>query len=342
MDDFYQAFENKFRGDRELIKNRLSVYLHFIQPLKSLYPDSPVIDLGCGRGEWLELLGEYGGFTPRGVDLSAAMLNNAKVQGLLVEQQDALVCLKALPDGSQSIVSGFHIAEHLEFIELQTLVGEAHRVLKPGGLLILETPNPENIIVGTTSFYMDPTHLQPLPPDLLEFLAAYAGFCRVKIIRLQEPYNLDRHGQVTLLNVLDGVSPDYAVVAQKQADSTSLALFDQPFDDDYGLTLSALATRFNLEQSSRSAQADERYQEISHTNRELAEGHSHLAENYSHLVEQLHRLDESHQGLMRRLQYLENQTVAALTREADLLSSKSWRYTQILRRIANWFRTEDK
>jgi|AZIJ01.1.fsa_nt_gi O-antigen chain-terminating methyltransferase len=328
MDDFYQAFENKFRGDRELIKNRLSVYLRFIQPLKSLYPDSPVIDLGCGRGEWLELLGEYGGFTPRGVDLSEAMLDNAKAQGLVVEQQDALVCLKALPDGSQSIVSGFHIAEHLVFAELQTLVSEAHRVLRPGGLLILETPNPENIIVGTTDFYRDPTHLQPLPPDLLEFLAAYAGFCRGKIIRLQEPYDLERHGQVTLLNVLDGVSPDYAVVAQKQADSTTLALFDPPFDDSYGLTLSALATRFNQEQNNRVAQVDARY-------RELAEGHGHLSE-------QLHRLDESHQGLVLRLQDLEQQTIAALAREADMLSSKSWRYTQVLRRIANWFRARDK
>jgi O-antigen chain-terminating methyltransferase len=333
--DFYQAFENKFRGDRQLIKNRLSVYLPFIQPLKNLYPDGPVIDLGCGRGEWLELLDENGGFTPRGVDLSETMLANAKAQGLLVDKKDALVCLKELPEGSQSIVSGFHIAEHLEFTELQMLVGEAHRVLKPGGLLILETPNPENIIVSTTGFYMDPTHLQPLPPDLLEFLATYEGFGRTKIIRLQEPYDLERHGRVTLLNVLDGVSPDYAVVAQKQADTTVLAFFDQPFEGNYGLTLSALATRYSLEQSKTVAQGDERYQEISNTSRELAEGHSHLAE-------QLHLLEESHQGLVLRLQQLENQTIAALAREADLLSSKSWRYTQILRRIANWFRAGGK
>jgi O-antigen chain-terminating methyltransferase len=339
VDNFYQAFENKFRGGRQLIKNRLSVYLPFIEPLKSLYSNSSVIDLGCGRGEWLELLGECGGFSPRGVDLSEAMLANAKVHGLSVDQQDALACLKALPESSQSIVSGFHIAEHLEFTELQALVGEAYRVLKPGGLLILETPNPENIIVGTTSFYMDPTHLQPLPPDLLEFLVSYTGFSRTKIIRLQEPYDLKRHGRVTLLNVLDGVSPDYAVVAQKQADSTALKLFDRPFDDSYGLTLSALATRFSLEQSNAATQADERYQEITHANRELAEAHSHL---HSHLTEQLHRLEKNNQGLEQRLQALEDQTLAALAREADLLSSKSWRYTQVLRRIANCFRAGDK
>lgn len=331
MDNFYQAFENKFRGDRQLIKDRLRAYLPIIQPLKNLYPGGPAIDLGCGRGEWLELLGEYEGFTPRGVDLSEAMLTSAKAQGLSVNKQDALVCLKELPDASQSIVSGFHIAEHLEFTQLQALVKEAHRVLKPGGLLILETPNPENIIVGTVDFYMDPTHLQPLPPNLLEFLATYTGFCRTTIMRLQEPYDLARHGQVTLLNVLDGVSPDYAVLAQKQADSAVLALFDPSFQDSYGLNLSDLASKYNLQRSSWVAQADERYQEINNANRELIEAHRQFAESH-------HRLEENYQDLAARLQQLEEQTLAALAREADLLSSKSWRYTQALRGIANWFR----
>ena len=342
MDDFYQAFENKFRGDRQLIKNRLSVYLPFIQPLKSLYIEGSVIDLGCGRGEWLELLGEYGGFAPRGVDLDEAMLASAKAQGVLVDKQDALVCLKKLDDSSQSIVSGFHIAEHLTFADLQVLVMEAYRVLKPGGLLILETPNPENIIVGTVGFYMDPTHLHPLPPNLLEFLAAYTGFCRTKIIRLQEPYDLARHGQVTLLNVLDGVSPDYAIVTQKQADSAVLALFDQPFEGNYGLTLSALATRYNLEQSNKVVQADERYEEITNASRELSENHRQHAENQRLLDERHHVLEESHYGLVLRLEQLEEQTLAALAREEDMLSSKSWRYTWILRRIASWFRAGGK
>ncbi len=342
MDNFYQAFENKFRGDRQLIKDRLRVYLSIIQPLKNLYPGGPAIDLGCGRGEWLELLGEYEGFTPCGVDLSEAMLTNARAQGLSVDKQDALVCLKELPDASQSIVSGFHIAEHLEFTELQALVKEAHRVLKPGGLLILETPNPENIIVGTVDFYMDPTHLQPLPPNLLEFLAIYTGFCRTKIIRLQEPYDLARHGQVTLLNVLDGVSPDYAVVAQKQADAAVLTLFDPSFEGGYGLTLVDLASKYNLQQTNRMAEADERYQEIINASRELSESHRQLGESHNQLDERHHRLEENHQGLALRLQQLEEQTLAALAREADLLSSKSWRYTQALRRIANWFRAGGK
>ena len=360
MDNFYQAFENKFRGDRQIIKNRLSVYLPIIQPLKGLYPDGSVIDLGCGRGEWLELLGEEPGFTSRGVDLSEAMLASAKALGLSVDKQDALVCLKELPAESQSIVSGFHIAEHLDFTVLQGLVKEAHRVLKPGGLLILETPNPENIIVGTVDFYMDPTHHHPLPPNLLEFLATYTGFCRTKIMRLQEPYDLSRHGEVTLLNILDGVSPDYAVVAQKQADSAVLSVFDQAFDTPYGLTLSDLAIRYNLQQSHKLAETEARYQEITRANRELSDSHRQLSQSYGQLDEshkqlveshkQLveshgqrhHSLEEHHQNLVGRLLRLEEQTVAALTREAELLSSKSWRYTQALRRVANWFRAGGK
>ena len=340
MDDFYQAFENKFRGGRQLIKDRLSVYLPIIQPLKNIYPGGSVIDLGCGRGEWLELLDQYEGFTARGVDLNEAMLASAK--GLSVVQQDALVYLKKLPDDSQAIVSGFHIAEHLEFAELQILVKEAHRVLKPGGLLILETPNPENIIVGTVDFYMDPTHLQPLPPNLLEFLATYVGFFRTKIIRLQEPYDLTRHGRVTLLNVFDGASPDYAVVAQKQADSTVLTLFDKSFEDSFGLTLSDLAAKYNLQQICRMAEEDERYEKATNTSRMLSESHRQLSQSHGLLGERCHLLEENNHNLAARLDQLEEQTVAALEREADLLSSKSWRYTQVLRRIANCFRAGHK
>jgi SAM-dependent methyltransferase len=243
-DDFYRAFEERHRGSRELIKSRQRVYLPFIEPLLFLYEGAKAIDLGCGRGEWLELIKEAG-FDAHGVDLDDGMLEACRELGLNVATKDAISALKELPDESQIIVSGFHIAEHIHFSDLQLLVQDALRVLKPGGLLILETPNPENIIVGTVNFYLDPTHQRPLPPELLYFLPEYYGFSRVKLIRLQEDKVLAVSEKITLHDVLGGVSPDYAVVAQKSAEGSLLACNSDAFAQEYGLTLGSLAEKFN-------------------------------------------------------------------------------------------------
>ena len=185
---FYRAFEDRFRGSREVIKSRLTVYLPFIEPLQEIYDVCRATDLGCGRGEWLELITEAG-VTAHGVDLDDGMLAACRERNLSVETGDAISFLKSLPDQSQAIISGFHIIEHIAFSDLRVLVQEAFRVLKPAGLLILETPNPENIVVSSTSFHLDPSHIKPIPPQLLAFLTEYYGFYRNKILRLQEPFN---------------------------------------------------------------------------------------------------------------------------------------------------------
>jgi O-antigen chain-terminating methyltransferase len=259
-DLFYRAFENRHRGPRELVKSRQRVYLPFIAPLIELSENPKAIDLGCGRGEWLELLKEAG-IDGHGVDLDDGMLAACRDAGLSVATQDALSALKLLPDESQTVVSGFHIAEHISFSELQSLHCEALRVLVPGGLLILETPNPENIMTATVNFYVDPTHQRPIPSQLLSFLSEYHGFQRVKVIRLQEDKALANTESVTLADVLGGVSPDYAVVAQKSADSLLLKCTSAAFDREYGLTLGALVGKFDQqarEIKSRAAQAESR------------------------------------------------------------------------------------
>jgi SAM-dependent methyltransferase len=255
-DGFYRAFEEKYRGSRELIMSRLRVYLPFIEPLLGLYEETQGIDLGCGRGEWLELL-EGAGFQACGVDVDAGMLAVCHERGLNVETKDAIEALKGLPDASQVVVSGFHIIEHLSFSELKVLVQEALRVLKPAGLLILETPNPENLVVGTANFYFDPTHQRPIPPQLLSFLPEYFGFSRVKVIRLQESTDLALGNELRLMDVLDGVSPDYAVIAQKAAKPEVMAATDAAFEINYGYNLEDLATRFsqNLEKRVNRAEA---------------------------------------------------------------------------------------
>lgn len=247
---FYRAFEDKLRGSRQLIKSRLSVYLPFINAVKELYPDSQAVDLGCGRGEWLELLGENG-IPARGVDLDDEMLRACREIGLDVVTGDALEYLKSVPDESLIVVSAFHLVEHIPFEVLQNLVIESLRVLKPGGLIILETPNPENIVVGTTNFYLDPTHICPIPPALLAFVPEFHGFARVKTVRLQEAAELVDNTDISLLDVLQGVSPDYSVVAQKSAHVDIMVATGQPFDKEYGLTLHNLATVYDRKQEAR-------------------------------------------------------------------------------------------
>lgn len=241
---FYRAFEDEHRGSRDVIKERQRVYLPFIQPLNELYPNSEAIDLGCGRGEWLELLNETG-FQAQGVDLDDGMLAVCRERGLRVQTKDAIAGLKECADQSQSVVSGFHLAEHIPFEVLQTLVSESLRVLKPGGILILETPNPENIVVGTANFYLDPTHKQPIPPLLLSFLAEHLGFAQVKVIRLQGPVDLAGGRKLSIHDVLGGVSPDYAIVAQKSASEDILRQLSWAFKPEYGVTLGMLAGAYD-------------------------------------------------------------------------------------------------
>lgn len=243
-DNFYRAFEDKYRGSRELILSRLQAYLVFISPLKEIYPAPSAIDLGCGRGEWLELL-LHEGFLSRGVDQDEGMLQGCVERNLQADKADILEYLSSLSDDSQTIVSAFHVVEHISFDQLRILVSEALRVLKPGGLLIMETPNPENIAVATRNFYLDPTHQRPIPPQLLSFLPEYAGFFRTKILRLQECKALSENKSPTLNDVFEGVSPDYAVVAQKAAPVKTLELFDQAFNQEYGLELKTLAERYD-------------------------------------------------------------------------------------------------
>lgn len=244
---FYRAFEERFYASRSVIKGMREQYLPFVTPLTTVYPGAPTFDIGCGRGEWLELM-QASGFQPFGVDLDEGMLQACHELGLPAQQGDAIEYLQTLGDASQAIVSAFHVVEHISFEQLQTLVTQALRVLKPGGLLIMETPNPENIVVATHNFYLDPTHQRPLPPMLLGFLPEFHGFSRVATLRLQESPDIHTRTDIRLIDVLNSVSPDYAVVAQKAAEPAVMQPLDDAFSMHYGLDLHALANRFDQRQ----------------------------------------------------------------------------------------------
>jgi O-antigen chain-terminating methyltransferase len=160
----------------------------------------PVLDLGCGRGEWLELLGDHD-LCARGVDCNGVFLEQCRQRGLGVSAGDALEHLSGLPDRSVGAVTAFHLIEHLPFLTLLEFLDEVVRVLKPGGLALFETPNPENLLVGSCFFYIDPTHQHPLFGPTLQFLAEQRGLVRVAV----RPMN--QH----LLAPLYGTDPDQLV-----------------------------------------------------------------------------------------------------------------------------------
>ena len=318
INNFYRSFEDKYRGSREVIKARLEVYIPFIETMKLTQDRPKVIDLGCGRGEWLELLIEND-CDVIGVDLDEGMLQDCIQRGFNVKQQDAIEELKSMNDNSVSIVTGFHIVEHLPFEIIQILVQEALRVLVPGGLLILETPNPENLKVASEYFYMDPTHTKPIPSNLLSFLTEHYGFTRTKVIRLQESKSLVNNENIYLKDVIDGVSPDYSIIAQKEANKDILDQFNELFLKDYGLSMDTLLNKFqnrilNIEKSidMRLTQAEEK---LIQTEEKLIQ----TEENVNYINEKAIHIE----------QYI-----------FSILNSKSWKITKPLRefkKFIDWF-----
>jgi O-antigen chain-terminating methyltransferase len=218
---YYLTLESVFRGDPDRIRAQLATdYLAAVIKVKDEAGEGLCLDLGCGRGEWLDVLATHG-FAAKGVDLNPAMAGEARSRGLDVTVGDALAFLRQLPDDSVLAVSAFHLVEHLDFPTLYRVIAECRRVLKAGGLLILETPNPENIWVATHTFHHDPTHDNPLTPASLEFLVNHHGLETVAVPRLH-PYPADArlpgNDPVTeRLNAMTCGGQDFAVIARKTA-----------------------------------------------------------------------------------------------------------------------------
>jgi SAM-dependent methyltransferase len=189
-DRFYSCFEDRFRGSREEIRTRLSVYLPLLQQVAAGNPTFNAIDLGCGRGEWLQLLRDKG-YAAVGVDTNDAQLENARLLGLDVKLEDALSYLRSREDSSIDVITSMHLLEHLPFAKVTDLLREIKRTLAPDGLLILETPNPQNLSVGAFTFHLDPTHNKPLPAELLRFLVERSGFVNPTIMPLHSDSRLD-------------------------------------------------------------------------------------------------------------------------------------------------------
>ncbi|HEU4477881.1 MAG TPA: methyltransferase domain-containing protein, partial [Pyrinomonadaceae bacterium] len=213
-DALYSSFEDAFRGRRTEIKERLRTYLPL---LKTAGISADILDLGCGRGEWLELLKEEG-MEARGVEINSVTIDSCRRRGLEVIDEDALTYLLSLAPNSLNAVTCFQLIEHLDFEIVIKLVDQILTVLRPGGLIIMETPDPENVLVGSHNFYLDPSHRHPLPSELMQFLLESRGASRVEVMRLNpdESHKLEGEGElIERFNHYFYGPMDYGVVGWK-------------------------------------------------------------------------------------------------------------------------------
>jgi SAM-dependent methyltransferase len=215
-------FESAFRGSR---RDLLERYRDLAERLVGC---DPVLDVGFGRGELLELLGDLG-VQARGVEADPSLVDAATAQGLDVVFDDGNTFLRTLEDGSLGGLVLIQVIEHLSPQDLLDLVRIAARKLRPGGRVIMETVNPQSLYVFARSFYLDPTHVRPVHPSYLEFLFREAGFAEVEIDWRNAPREWEvlkelpgdddatrqMNANIATLNSLLFAAQDYALIATR-------------------------------------------------------------------------------------------------------------------------------
>ncbi len=217
LDAFYTSLEEAFRGDSMEIRERLRFYLPYVQKLSLDLAPVPVIDAGCGRGEWLDLLRSEG-YEAVGVDMNRLMVARCREKGLHAVEADAVEYLRRVGPGCVGAVTAFQLIEHLDLQDLVRFLDAAFECLVPGGMLLCETPNPENLLVSSYSFYLDPTHKHPIPPPVAVFLLESAGFCDVAVLRpprTPPPESEEIRNLPKLLQKILLAEEDYAVIGYK-------------------------------------------------------------------------------------------------------------------------------
>ncbi len=224
----YVGFEDHFRGSQEDIRTRVEDYLPIFAPA------SDVLDVGCGRGELLDLLRQHG-VTARGVDTNAAMVELCRARGLDVERDEALRFLERQTDGSLGGLAAVQVVEHFEPDYLLAFLETAHHKLRAGAPLVIETINPACWMAFFDCYIRDLTHRQALHPDTLRYLVQTSGFTSVDVqfrAPIRDVDRLDRVASTTddpdiaqlaaavnahadKLNARLFSSMDYAVIARR-------------------------------------------------------------------------------------------------------------------------------
>jgi SAM-dependent methyltransferase len=207
----YALFEERFRGSPAAIANGQRFYLAFLKDLPG-----PVLDAGCGRGEFLRLL-QSSGIPCTGIESNPVSAAACRSAGLDVELGDAIPLLAARPDGTLGAVVALQVVEHWSPEEIFRFLQEARRALAPGGVLIAETINVDSVS-ALRAFYLDPTHARPVPAEALRFLAEAAGFTDIRIEYRSPVPDAERLTETSenekKLNALLFGAQDYAVIGR--------------------------------------------------------------------------------------------------------------------------------
>jgi SAM-dependent methyltransferase len=207
----YALFEERFRGSPEEIARGQRFYLEFLRDLPGA-----VLDVGCGRGEFLGLL-RAAGLEASGIESNPVSVETCRQAGHAVDSGDAFALLARRSSGKLGAVVAFQVVEHWPPEAIFRFLQEARRVLAPGGVLIAETINPDSLS-ALRAFWLDPTHVRPVPAEGLRFLAEAAGWTDIRIEyrsllpaseRLEE-----RSPNDTRLNALLYGPQDYALIAR--------------------------------------------------------------------------------------------------------------------------------
>jgi 2-polyprenyl-3-methyl-5-hydroxy-6-metoxy-1,4-benzoquinol methylase len=170
-------FAERFRGSEASVKERQQMYAARFQGV------SNILDIGCGRGEMLEVFREAN-IEAHGIDLNDDAIALCRHKGLSTEKADLFAYLASMPDSALGGVVCCQVVEHLPADRLPEFIRLAHAKLRVGSMLAIETPNPECLAIFATHFYLDPTHQHPVPPALLSFYLEEAGFGRIEVERL--------------------------------------------------------------------------------------------------------------------------------------------------------------
>tara|TARA_B100000579_G_scaffold332129_1_gene282421 strand:+ start:773 stop:1942 length:1170 start_codon:yes stop_codon:yes gene_type:complete len=301
--DFYYDFEECFRGSRDEIISRLSSYDGLISYILQNCQKPKLLDIGSGRGEWIEKC-SLNGIESIGLEINQDMISFCKKKGMNIISGDALNILKTLESNSFDIISSFHLIEHLKYDQIYEMITQCLRLLKTNGILIFETPSIDNLQVSSRTFFLDPTHINPINPDSFIFFLESLGFTQAKYYFLNGCENNTLTNYNGIQDLISGSAKDVSILATKNT-----LLFDQESEwlKSFQLGLTTMETAKLIDS------------------------------NINKLVESLHEQKSLINNLQKKLETLENQQsrlfnskLARLYRKLKSLYTKIKKLTKIL------------